>query len=156
MSVRFGFESQPAGVTAEKLAEWLRTHPQWYKDTDWHRLAEALLQAFPLRSEGPELPSVEEPLAHSSDCAMHSEPAYPNGACDCQPKLSSEVQDTILKYYGMVTKDLASLAKDLLSLRSEGKALTRAQLVTTLAPYFLSGSGTPGVIADDILARQGV
>ena len=22
---------------------------------------------------------------HASDCAVHNEPAYPNGPCDCQP-----------------------------------------------------------------------
>jgi hypothetical protein len=25
----------------------------------------------------------QEPMAHWSDCAVHSEPAYPKGECDC-------------------------------------------------------------------------
>ena len=25
----------------------------------------------------------QEPVAHWSDCAVHSEPAYPKGECDC-------------------------------------------------------------------------
>ncbi len=29
------------------------------------------------------LAQTQEPVAHWSDCAVHSEPAYPKGECDC-------------------------------------------------------------------------
>ena len=31
----------------------------------------------------PKRPPEQEPVAHWSDCAVHSEPAYPKGECDC-------------------------------------------------------------------------
>lgn len=37
----------------------------------------------------------EAPI-HASDCAMHSEPAYPAGECDCGAELTDARMDSIM------------------------------------------------------------
>jgi len=50
--------------------------PSWAV-RDWGHLQAALCEAILTT-----LPS-EEAMMHKSDCAVHNEPAYPNGPCDC-------------------------------------------------------------------------
>lgn len=42
--------------------------------------------AYRLRTE--EWENCHKPIGHNSDCAVHNEPAYPNGPCDCSPVLT--------------------------------------------------------------------
>jgi len=48
----------------------------------WHTPTVANLDRIPLFTKEA-LAQTQEPVAHWSDCAVHSEPAYPKGECDC-------------------------------------------------------------------------
>jgi hypothetical protein len=48
----------------------------------WHTPTVANLDRIPLFTKEA-LAQEQEPVAHWSDCAVHSEPAYPKGECDC-------------------------------------------------------------------------
>ena len=63
---------------ALKLAlEALELHGQQYP----HMVKGYCLDAITAIKEA--LAQEQEPVAHWSDCAVHSEPAYPKGECDC-------------------------------------------------------------------------
>ena len=38
---------------------------------------------------------------HDSDCATHNEPAYQNGACDCDPITAKDLRDMAHRLYTM-------------------------------------------------------
>ena len=48
----------------------------------WYTPTVANLDRIPLFTKEA-LAQTQEPVAHWSDCAVHSEPAYPKGECDC-------------------------------------------------------------------------
>jgi hypothetical protein len=52
-------------------------------------------------------PKVEqEPVAHWSDCAVHSEPAYPAGECDCGGySVTKELFDSARSFYNATVAD---------------------------------------------------
>lgn len=49
----------------------------------WHTPTVANLDRIPLFTKEVLAQPEQEPVAHWSDCAVHSEPAYPKGECDC-------------------------------------------------------------------------
>ncbi len=76
---------------ALKLAlEWLDTDDSQKIKMAKHFIEQALAQ------------TEQEPVAHWSDCAVHSEPAYPKGGCDCggyTPPKPSPATDEGMKIY---------------------------------------------------------
>lgn len=77
---------------------------------------------------------------HDSDCAMHNEPAFPNGPCDCStsnPHMEIERQIAdVLEYHEAERRD-DDLAK---------------QVVSKIAARGFSGSTTPRTVAAEIIA----
>jgi hypothetical protein len=59
-----------------------------YRDAAKAAIA-AMGDASARKDEDGSSPLLTPPPIHDSDCAMHNEPAYPNGACDCS--VSSEI-----------------------------------------------------------------
>lgn len=48
-------------------------------------------------------------ILHDSDCAVHNEPAMPNGPCDCGadevPKLLADIEAAALRNSGPLARD---------------------------------------------------
>ena len=63
-------------VQEDEVAEGMPGNEPW---VETKRMGENAITAIRARLEQPE----QEPVAHWSDCAVHSEPAYPAGKCDC-------------------------------------------------------------------------
>jgi hypothetical protein len=63
---------------------------------------------------------------HKSDCAMHNDPAYPNGPCNCQDKWDEMGEEIALRYNG--SNGLARKISEALRL-AEGVGMEMAEKV---------------------------
>lgn len=52
-------------------------------ENPWKAKPEGVANAITALRQAIEQAEKQEPVAHWSDCAVHSEPAYPKGECDC-------------------------------------------------------------------------
>lgn len=55
-----------------------------------------------------------EPVKHWSDCAVHSEPAYPAGQCDCHLSIASRLDELMVHAYQGSTDVADEIAKELI------------------------------------------
>ena len=98
-------------LAALKLAlEALELHGQQYP----HMVKGYCLDAITAIKEA--LAQTQEPVAHWSDCAVHSEPAYPKGECDCGG-FATPPQRT---WVGLTDENLRKLADEHLFYQPEG------------------------------------
>ena len=99
-----GFNASGEGYNAEyPFGDYARNPEEdaaWIKARD-NALREALAEQSELE-EGCQCPACEVTL-HASDCAVHNEPAYPKGSCDCgahqqEPVDLEAVYETIIRW----------------------------------------------------------
>lgn len=55
-----------------------------------------------------------EPVKHWSDCAVHSEPAYPAGPCDCHLSIVSRLDELMTHAYQGSSEAAQEIAKELI------------------------------------------
>lgn len=73
------------------LAEWLVVHPlSTYGEAEILARDPAIVrdpvEAIAASAVFCQCGSCSAEVAHRSDCAVHSEPAYPSGPCSCEPR----------------------------------------------------------------------
>ena len=51
---------------------------------------------------------------HASDCAVHSEPAYPAGPCDCHLSIASRLDELMTHAYQGSTEAADEISKELI------------------------------------------
>lgn len=55
-----------------------------------------------------------EPVKHWSDCAVHSEPAYPAGPCDCHLAIASRLDELMTHAYQGSSEAAQEIANELI------------------------------------------
>lgn len=55
----------------------------WGRESAWEKYKASIDRVTHLKDDI----SAEAPYRHASDCAVHNEPAMPNGSCDCRPNI---------------------------------------------------------------------
>ena len=55
-----------------------------------------------------------EPVKHWSDCAVHSEPAYPAGPCDCHMSIASRLDELMTHAYQGSSEAAQEIANELI------------------------------------------
>lgn len=79
-----------------------------------------------------------EPVKHWSDCAVHSEPAYPAGPCDCHLSIASRLDELMTHAYQGSTEAADEIAKELIEIY---KALQPAYQEPVAMRYDFDGYG---------------
>ena len=103
-------ERQAKRMTDGVVTEWTNWYPCPYRTID-EAQAEACdhipYEWRPLYTTPQPKQEQGEPVAHWSDCAVHSEPAYPAGECDCGGySPDKELLDSARAFYNATVADL--------------------------------------------------